>query len=62
MTNVKVLKNETFKVVFTSETEFTVENKFGDVYRCYFNENGSLCSKSKFGLQYAMKARRELGF
>lgn len=55
-------RNANFKVTFTSEKEFTVENKFGDTYKCYFNESGSICSKSRLGLKYAMTARQQLGF
>ena len=58
----KTIQNNNFKVTFTSENEFTVQNVFGDRYKCYLDENGKICSKQRFGLQYAMKARKELNF
>ncbi len=55
-------KNANFKVTFTSENEFTVENKFGDTYKCHFSENGNICCRNRFGLKYAITARQQLGF
>lgn len=57
----RAYKNNNFKVVFTSENEFTVTNKFGDTYKCSL-ENNKIVSKTRFGLKYAMAARAELNF
>ena len=58
----KTLRNANYVVTFENEKNFTVENKFGDVYKCYFDENRKICSKQRFGINYAIKARVELGF
>lgn len=57
----KTYKNDKFVVVFEDEVNFTVTNKFGDTYYCKL-ENGVLSSKSRLGLQYAIRAREELNF
>lgn len=58
----KTYKNDSFTVVFTDAHNFTVTNKFGDTYKCRLDEEGRIVSSSRFGLQYAMKARKELNF
>lgn len=58
----KEFKNNNFKVVFTSEKEFKVTNKFGDTYKCRLDENNKIVSKTAFGIKYAMAARKQLGF
>lgn len=57
----KTYKNELFTVVFEDETNFTVTNKFGDTYKCKLVD-GKISSKSRFGLQYARRARSIFGF
>ena len=58
----KEFKNNNFYVVFTSEKEFKVKNKFGDTYKCSLDENNKIVAKTAFGLKYATAARKQLGF
>ena len=58
----KEFKNNNFYVVFTSEKEFKVKNKFGDTYKCRLDENNKIVAKSALGLAYATTARKQLGF
>lgn len=57
----KEFKNAEFIVIFENEEDFKVTNKFGDTYRCKL-QNGVISSKQRFGLAYAMKARKQFGF